>query len=313
MLQRLIGTSGVHTQSPNHPAPGKAGMASRLTIEQHCPGVSEPFRLGANDLNAIKRLRSSLVQLVRLVWVLGVLVLDYEVKADIFLSNLDTPFVGGIGDIHGLFPGGVPYGSDTARFTTGSGVGFSVNSITLEFTAVPHQWENVQMQLFGNAGSEFLGSFGSPAINLRSTQWPQETTYVDFSPLASIDLEPLTEYSIVLSVPAGRPEGAALLFAWSAVYTTPTDWTMRSTITDNPYAQNQFLKLAVDATVVPEPSTSALLIVGAAVVIACSVSTDRRTSRAIRHRLSPLVKVVSKGLARVQLSRWARNGWHLDT
>lgn len=267
------------------------------------------FRLGANDLNAMKRLRCSLLRLAPLVSMFGVLVFGQGIEADIFLSNLDTPFVGGIGDIHGLFPGGVPYGSDTARFTTGSGVGFSVNSITLEFTAVPHQWENIQMHLFGNAGSEFLGSFGRPIINPKSTQWPQETVYVDFSPLAPIDLKPLAEYSVVLSVPADRPEGAALLFAWSPVYTTPTDWSMRSTITDNPFAQDQFLKLAVDATVVPEPSTLALLTAGAAVVVAAlSRRPDRRSRLAVRRRLSSWIKVVSNGQAqwRSRLGRASR-------
>jgi len=29
---------------PNHPAAGKAGIASRLAIEHHCPGLPEPGR-----------------------------------------------------------------------------------------------------------------------------------------------------------------------------------------------------------------------------------------------------------------------------
>jgi hypothetical protein len=29
---------------PNHPAPGKAGIGSRLTIEPDCPGLPEPGR-----------------------------------------------------------------------------------------------------------------------------------------------------------------------------------------------------------------------------------------------------------------------------
>ncbi len=59
-------------------------------------------------------------------------------RAETLLSNLATRFVGGIGDIHGLFPGGNSYGSNTAVFRTGSGGGFSMDSITLEFTAVPN-------------------------------------------------------------------------------------------------------------------------------------------------------------------------------
>ena len=30
--------------SPNHPAAGKAGIASRLAIGHHCPGLPEPGR-----------------------------------------------------------------------------------------------------------------------------------------------------------------------------------------------------------------------------------------------------------------------------
>ena len=30
--------------SPNHPATGKAGIASRLAIGHHCPGLPEPGR-----------------------------------------------------------------------------------------------------------------------------------------------------------------------------------------------------------------------------------------------------------------------------
>ena len=30
--------------SPNHPASGKAGLAPRLTIEHHRPGLPEPGR-----------------------------------------------------------------------------------------------------------------------------------------------------------------------------------------------------------------------------------------------------------------------------
>jgi hypothetical protein len=38
------GSSGMHAPKPNHPAPGKAGIASRVTIGHHCPGLPEPGR-----------------------------------------------------------------------------------------------------------------------------------------------------------------------------------------------------------------------------------------------------------------------------
>jgi hypothetical protein len=183
---------------------------------------------------------------------------NHTATADtVYLSNLDTLWTSvGIGDIHGLFPGGPPYGTDTARFTTGSGGGFSLNAITLEFDAVPPspQWENISIQIFQQAGNLLLGSFGNPVVNPKPTQWPGYTTFIDFSPLESLYLNPVTQYSLVLSVPANSPSGAALLFARSPVYATPTDWIMSSTISGNPYATGEFLKLAVEATLIPEPS-----------------------------------------------------------
>ena len=35
---------------PNNPAPGKAGIGSRLSIEYHCPGLPEPGRSVAAQL-----------------------------------------------------------------------------------------------------------------------------------------------------------------------------------------------------------------------------------------------------------------------
>ena len=34
----------MRVQSPNHPAAGKAGIASRLAIGYRCPGLPEPGR-----------------------------------------------------------------------------------------------------------------------------------------------------------------------------------------------------------------------------------------------------------------------------
>jgi hypothetical protein len=35
---------------PNHPATGKAGIASRLAIGHHWPGLPEPGRYGRGDM-----------------------------------------------------------------------------------------------------------------------------------------------------------------------------------------------------------------------------------------------------------------------
>jgi len=186
-----------------------------------------------------------------------------KAQATIYVSNLDNVWTsGGIGDIHALFPGGTPYGTDTARFVTGSGSAFLINSITLEFaTATPSQgWGYLNIQLYDQTGAVLLGSFGNPMVNATPTQWPGSTIFVDFSPLQSMYLNPLTQYSVVLSMPASSPVSVALLFTSTSFhYTTPTDWKMRTTLSGNPYALSESLVMAVDATPVPEPSSAALI------------------------------------------------------
>lgn len=185
-------------------------------------------------------------------------------KAITYVSNLGNLWTeGGIGDVHGLFPGGNPYGTDTARFTTGSGPGFSLDAITIEFypgtTSQP--WNYVDVQLFQQTGSGslLLGSLGNPVVNPTPTQWPGSTTFIDFLPLTSISLSALTQYSVVFSVPTSSPIAAALLFTRSSAYTTPANWVMGPTTTGNPYTSGERLVMAVNATAVPEPSVLGLL------------------------------------------------------
>src|ERR1039457_5608735 len=134
----------------------------------------------------------------------------------------------GIGAIQGLFRGGTPYGSDTAYFTTGAG-NFSVDAITLEFFFDPSitspsapQW--VSIQLFQQTGGEnvLLGTFGNPVVDPTPTPWPESanprdyTTYYDFSSLEPINVNPFSQYSVVLSMPTNSPVDAALLFTISS-------------------------------------------------------------------------------------------------
>src|SRR6266403_3518356 len=115
-----------------------------------------------------------------------------KAEATLYVGNLDNLWTqSGIGDIHNLFPGGTPYGNDTARFSTGAG-SFSVHAITLEFfdpgslsgQSAP---QLVSIQLF--QGGSLLSSFGTPIVDSRPTQWPQSvypstyTQFIDFSPL----------------------------------------------------------------------------------------------------------------------------------
>jgi hypothetical protein len=64
---------------------------------------------------------------------LFVIAINHPAQAALYVSNMGNVWTqGGIGDIHNLFPGGNPYGTNIARFTTGAG-NFSLNAITLEF------------------------------------------------------------------------------------------------------------------------------------------------------------------------------------
>lgn len=204
-----------------------------------------------------------------------------RVSADVYVSNLGNRFFpdspGIIGDIHDLVPGGDPF---VARFTTGAG-SFTMNSVTLEFLSlpqgfVPQSWTNINIRLYEDVGNQsiLLGDFGSPTVNLTPTQWPQlstntriYTTYIDFHPSAQISLQSFSQYRVSASDPSSSSSAAGLLFTGSPHFITPTDWKMSSTLTTDPFAKGGFLKLAVDATVVPEPSCVSLALLGCAVLI----------------------------------------------
>lgn len=205
----------------------------------------------------------------------------HEANATPTLSNLGDPWTeGGIGDIHALFPGGTPYGTDAANFGTGAG-SFSVNAITLEFefdssypagASAPHA---LNIELFQQTGSTstLVGSFGNPTVNSQPTQWPQSsfspayTTFYNFSALVSIRLNPFSSYSLVISDPATSSVDAALLFTRSSAYTTTAGWTMSPTTAGDPSAAGEYLVMAVDATQVPDGANTAVLLAGGFILL----------------------------------------------
>ena len=188
----------------------------------------------------------------------GTAVLAHAVEANSYLSNLGNQWTeGGIGDIHGLFPGGAPYGSDTAHFSTGAGY-FAVHDVTFEFFASSlDSARQMSIQLFEetDSGSLLLGSFGNPIIDPAPTQWPRYTAFIDFFPTDKITLKPFSQYSLVLSMPASSPEAANLLFSRSSAYDSPAGWTMSPTTSGNPYASGEYLKLRVGAVLAPPDVT----------------------------------------------------------
>jgi hypothetical protein len=197
--------------------------------------------------------------------------------ADSVISNLgDRWTLGGIGDIHALFPGGTPYGSDTANFTTGNSA-YSLNSVTLEFE-FSSIWESglgpapgaVQIQLL--QGGTVLGTFGHPAADPTPTQWPiapdhAYTLFIDFTPNGPIRLDPDSQYSLNISVPANSGSGAALMFTKSSDYSSADGWVMGATSSGDPYVGTEHLKLAVDATAVPDQTNTAVLLSAGLVVL----------------------------------------------
>jgi hypothetical protein len=221
---------------------------------------------------------SALLRLTAILWICA---LNCKFEAATYLSNLDNLWThGGIGDFHGLFPGGSPYGTDTVRFTTGPGRGFSINALTFEFDSnftSAAQWVNVQ--LFQQSSGLLLGSFGNPVLNPNGTHYSGYTRYIDFSPLAPIQLQPFTEYSVFLSVPANSPTATSLLFTDLSDYTSQAVWIMGPTITGNPYANGEYLKMAVDATLVPEANTVVFLFGGLLALIGCRQSIIGETRK----------------------------------
>ena len=177
------------------------------------------------------------------------------------LSNLDNrwPDSSGIGDCHTV-QWTAPI---IARFSTGEGT-YTLDSVTLEFLVLPPltaPWGTGQVQLhqLSGDGSVLLGYLGSPQLNPRPTQWPSSvdpvhyTAYIDFHPASSLVLQPYSQYSVVVN-DSDSWHDAALLFTRSAAYTSTRDWRMDPTSTSNPFADGEFLKLAVSGTLVPEPS-----------------------------------------------------------
>jgi hypothetical protein len=210
-----------------------------------------------------------------------------KVSATAYVSNLgDVWQQGGIGDIEALTPGAAYAGS----FSTGAGA-FNLNFVSLEFfDSTPQTWNNVVVQLYQQVGFQvnFVGNLGNPVADSTPTQWPQSsassnggsyTTYVDLSPitpitLASSSTSPAANYYLTVSGPTNGPSGgvAALMFAGSYNYATPTDWHMYLTYTGTfdgttvsgvPFGGGDTrypLKLAVDATLIPEPCTAVIIL-----------------------------------------------------
>ncbi|PWU11124.1 MAG: hypothetical protein C5B50_24055 [Verrucomicrobia bacterium] len=184
-----------------------------------------------------------------------------KASATVYLSNLDYPLPsgGGIGDIEGV-------SSDneySAHFTTGAGSSYDVTGITLEFyPAAFLPGDLLSIQLSRVSDGVILGSFGNPAFDPKPSPWPDYSSFVDFSPGAPISLDPSTKYTLAVTC---LPGGSVDIFFTNFSYTNQAGWTMqRTTFTSGGFTSGfrYQMVMAVDATPVPEPSTTALVLGG---------------------------------------------------
>ena len=188
-----------------------------------------------------------------------------------YLSNLGDlwpdPTGQTIGDIEVLTS---YYGPFVVEFFTGSGTNatklatgitnaprveaFELTSVTFEFLGSPWQpwsdWSNVTIEVSQQVSSNqsiVLGDLGNAVVNPTPTQWPKSTTYIDFHPITNLVLQPSTEYAFSLSVPYNYPPNLGLLFTYSPLFFTPTDWQLGATLTHVPIYGTEYLKIAIGA------------------------------------------------------------------
>src|SRR3974390_1212494 len=198
-------------------------------------------------------------------------------EADEYVSNLANRWTdpASIGDIEVL---DYWYGPFVVYFSTGSGLSdtglakrresfppfpvwtnvakrFQLDSVTFEFLGSPTSpWTNISMaiQVFQQVGtnSVLVSELGNDTVNPTPSQWPKYTTFIDFHPLTNIVLQPSSEYVVSLSEPSTFPDILGLLFTLSPNYITSTDWRMGPSVTRVPVSFIEYLKFAVNATLV---------------------------------------------------------------
>jgi hypothetical protein len=200
-----------------------------------------------------------------------------------YVSNLENRWQGGqapgdIGDIHSV----TAYGPTTVAFSTGNQETI-LRAVTFEFLVAPEtigSWDSVNVAL-RSSDNTISGQLGGPQLNRMKTQWPKNlfptiyTQFVDFQPAEATYLPALTEFEIVVSRRPGSPLDGGLLFTKSEAYESMDGWKMGPTTSANPFAAGEFLKFAVHATVVPEPTTFALVCLALVLTYVTRVRTLR--------------------------------------
>lgn len=202
---------------------------------------------------------------------------DFPARAELMIGNLDQVWTrGGMGNFETVVPGD-GYGF---VFETGAAP-FTLNQVTLEELGGPGSVQLALYTLQGdpagvhNPSMTLAGGLGYAAIDPRPTQWPGYTSFIDYTPVTSIVLEPNTFYLIAATEPASGNNNTALTFNFNFSYTVSGDWSVDPGVATWAYNPNLSpmnplsgwnseissgsLMIEVDATPVPEPSLYGML------------------------------------------------------
>jgi len=222
---------------------------------------------------------------------ISLFVVTNPIRADIVIGNLNDAWnQPGIGDIEAITPN-QKFG---AAFITGN-TASTLDSITLEHIQYPGALQSFQVRLyrFGPPGSVPIpawplipcGQLGNATVDPQPTQWPGQTTYVTYTPLAPILLDPNSSYMLGAVEPANGLNETGLLFAPNENYTVADGWSMNPnwqqwadfSTSDSgwqPYFGTLYgLKFQLAATPVPEPGTVSFVVLGLAGAYLCRRNT----------------------------------------
>jgi hypothetical protein len=200
------------------------------------------------------------------------------------IGNLNQlwPDPGTMGNFETVLPG-KGYGF---MFKTGASP-YMLNTVTFELINGGNP-SALQVELYALQGSLVhlnpnltpVGQLGNPTADSRPTQWPGYTSFIDFTPSTSTALAPGTYYFIAVNEPVNGDNSNGLTFNFNFSYTISGDWSLPGPfsywtylgipppapgpITWQTSASAGSLMLEEDATPVPEPRASILLLLGCA-------------------------------------------------
>ena len=184
-----------------------------------------------------------------------------------YLSNIGQPSTGSN-----------PVGSNSwlaAGFFTGTnGSGYLLNSVQLAITDATGNPSGFTVMLYGQANNPFGVSPGSSLGTLNGSTDPASSGIYTYTPASDITLSPGKDYFIVLTSGTSVANGA---YEWSYVNTSSYN-PVGGWITRSPYfysangsswgaSLGSYPQFAINATAVPEPSSSWLVLLGSGILV----------------------------------------------